>query len=392
VGTGWQQAAGVAAAVAVLAGCGTVEGGAWVAARGKADAWVAGMLAAGTDRAALAAYLADTVVYDARDVGGGVTTGRWEYLREQQDLGTAPTVQARVYVDSRGVVLQHPFAGRQLLVVLDIGGQGIERRRDIVMDGEAAVVRRRDGWQVWRSAGTAGSCPGARMVASTYDGRGRVGRRVLTAAADAERCGGLTTGWWTRGLPAALPDRVSGTVSTTAGPIALRHAPSSLRHLVLEELARFDSAGLEPPVTPAIAFDPYDERCAQAAGWFDLATHRILICDDADSICTDGRCWGEPSLRRVLRHELAHAWVETYAAAAARQSFLRTVGATEWEDPQQTATLRGIEWAAETVAWGVARDGSSTPPSLRHPDCAVLALAYLSLTGHAAPLTCRQAA
>jgi hypothetical protein len=341
-------------------------------------------------------YLAADATYDATALQGRVATGRSEYLQAEDDDGTRLPSASPLYLDAAGAAL---LVGRErgdALVVLDVGSDGIERRTDLarVVGTPAptyASALPEGGWpgQLWVLQ-PATTCPGAQLHGMVLDAAGRVTtRRTLRLSGDLARCGGGSTGWWVaRPLPGPLGLHVTGTVETATGQVVVRNGSGRLHEALREEIARYARAGLDSPATTAVVFDPLDARCAAMQGWFDFATTAILVCADEDSICSDGRCWGQDALRRVLRHELAHAWVFDHEDASVRARLLGTVSIHRWNDPTDQHHQRGVEWAAEVLAWAMSGRCDETPATLRHPDPRLLRAAFTVLTGTSATSAC----
>jgi hypothetical protein len=358
-----------------------------------AQEWVVGLVGA-RSTSERGRHLVADVAYDPTAVGGTSVVGRTEYLRAEEHLGTRPGVTAPLYLDSTRAAL----VGKEVLVVLEVGPDGVHRRTDLArLPGRgtprySSARTQPGGWprELWVLEATAG-CASAQLAGMHLDAAGHVtAARTLRPAESVARCGGTPAGWWVaRGLPAPLGARVTGGVQTSGGRVEIRNGGGWLDGLVRQELARFDRAGLGSPPTRAVTFDPHDPRCAHAQGWFDYTSTDVLVCADQDTICSNGDCWGGDALRAVLGHELAHAWVQGHADEVARARFLEAVGLARWDDPADHRDARGVEWAAEVLAWALRGEPDPTPATLLHPRCPVLAAGYRALTGHPAPVPCR---
>lgn len=138
-------------------------------------------------------------------------------------------------------------------------------------------------------------------------------------------------------------------------------------------VGRYALAGLQPPEAE-VRFHPFDpslEECAGFAGYYTFTglEHRIDICGI-----------GERSRRRILLHELAHAWTYENLSESRRETFLAARELDVWNDPSVAWEERGVEHAAEIMAWGLdlrcdARD------VIRDEDPDPLAAAMAHLTG-----------
>jgi hypothetical protein len=144
-------------------------------------------------------------------------------------------------------------------------------------------------------------------------------------------------------------------------------------------LDRYALVGLKIP-DAEITFYPFDptlERCGGFAGLYRTADgrHRIRLCGV-----------GERNRRRILLHELAHAWTHENLSESEREALVADRGLDSWNDSAVDWEERGAEHAAEIMAWGL--DLWCDPRELlSHDDLDSLAAALLQLTG-AAPI-CR---
>ena len=132
-------------------------------------------------------------------------------------------------------------------------------------------------------------------------------------------------------------------------------------------LTRYAAAGLEiPPVEIAFHEDP--------AGCFDNSGYsrggRVEMCV-ADAT--------EPYRRRVLLHELAHAWSGANLDPEDRERFLEVRGLETWNSGDVAWGRRGFEQVAEVITWAV---GDRTLPVFLEDrdDAPALATAYVLLT------------
>jgi hypothetical protein len=155
--------------------------------------------------------------------------------------------------------------------------------------------------------------------------------------------------------------------SETPGPSVAADTPRE-RELATWVLARYRSAGLELPAVE-IEFHPDPSGCRDNSGFYRANHLDVCIADQADAYA-----------RRVLVHELAHAWSESSLTAADRARFLRLRGLDTWNSWDEPWGARGFEQAAEVLTWGVG-DGATRILLPDHDDAASLTRAYLSLTG-----------
>ena len=101
-------------------------------------------------------------------------------------------------------------------------------------------------------------------------------------------------------------------------------------------LELFARAGLDLPELAIYVHDS-TEACGGWLGLFDAdgSGRRIDLCGN------------------VLLHELAHAWEHHHVTDATRQAFLEYANLEVWNDHDTPHPARGIEHAANVIAWGV---------------------------------------
>lgn len=153
----------------------------------------------------------------------------------------------------------------------------------------------------------------------------------------------------------------------TQGPSVAAATPRE-RGLATWVLARYRTAGLELPGVE-IEFHPDPSGCRDNSGFYRQNHLDVCIADEADAYA-----------RRVLVHELAHAWSEANLTTADEARFLRLRGLDTWNSWDEPWGARGFEQAAEVLTWGVG-DGATRILLPDHDDAASLTRAYVSLTG-----------
>lgn len=87
--------------------------------------------------------------------------------------------------------------------------------------------------------------------------------------------------------------------------------------------------------------------------------------------------------RRVVGHEMAHAWVAHNVTDDQRADFLALRGSTHWHDEAVAWRDNGTEQAAEIVSWAVHDD--PTPLLVDVTSCAELERAFEILTETTSP-------
>ena len=201
-------------------------------------------------------------------------------------------------------------------------------------------------------------------------------------------------GWWTDlALPPPIGEEVTGTLAQDrGGAISIVNGTPELERLAAWGLSRFPAVGLVAPVIESITFAPVAE-CVGVAGAIveHPAGHPdLLACTDAFAACTPDReaCTGYTvSARFGLLHELAHAWMIENLTDSDRSAFLEATGLEAWRDGAVPWHRRGVEVAADTIAWGLL---DQRIPLVRFgdPPCATIAARYEMLTGAAPPVSC----
>jgi hypothetical protein len=152
--------------------------------------------------------------------------------------------------------------------------------------------------------------------------------------------------------------------------IRLGAATPEQRAIVEWAIERYERAGLElPPLDVVFHDDP--AGCRGNSGFYSPG--RLDVCS------TDDRDYA----RKVVVHELAHAWSVANLSAEDRERFLDEQGLDRWSSWEVPWGMRGFERAAEIITWGVG--DRSMRPLLPDRDPADLEAVYRMLTGLAAP-------
>ena len=176
-------------------------------------------------------------------------------------------------------------------------------------------------------------------------------------------------------LVLALAALVSGGTSgwPAEDPVRLVGGTPFDHRLVDWALERYEAAGLElPPVEIHFHRDP--AGCRGNSGFYDSG--RLDVCSVDNTVAYS---------RKVVVHELAHAWSEAHLTAEDQGRFLNLRGLRSWNSREIPWGLRGSEQAAEVITWGVTAGvgvavlmpGDDAPEQLRS--------AYELLTGRAPP-------
>jgi hypothetical protein len=147
---------------------------------------------------------------------------------------------------------------------------------------------------------------------------------------------------------------------------------STEQGMVRWALERYQAAGLElPPVE--VHFHPDPTGCGDNSGFYRGGRLDVCITGQA-----------EPYARKVVVHELAHAWSEASLTAEDRERFLGLRDLPTWNSWGEPWGMRGCEQAAEIITWGVT-GGAVTVlvPTDDAPE--QLQTAYDLLTRHSPP-------
>jgi hypothetical protein len=137
-------------------------------------------------------------------------------------------------------------------------------------------------------------------------------------------------------------------------------------------LGRFEQAGLESPEA-VLAFHDEKTACEGHTGYFHPGSpHQIDIC---------GFNWDRflVTPRKVILHELGHAWAHDNLDEMTRREFLALRGLDLWQSGEAPWGEQGQEHAAEIMAWGLI-DEDISMTSIGGSDPKQLAEAYELLT------------
>ena len=137
--------------------------------------------------------------------------------------------------------------------------------------------------------------------------------------------------------------------STTSGPIRLDDQigdPDQVEGIVEVfrwALSRFETRGLDlPPMT--VTFHRARARCTDFQGLWTSWDGGMRI-----DICVGG----DMRRKRILLHELAHAWLSVHLGPDDRDAFVTRRGIQGWSGRHIERESQGIEQAAEIIVWGL---------------------------------------
>ncbi len=153
--------------------------------------------------------------------------------------------------------------------------------------------------------------------------------------------------------------------------VTVEGGTSEQRELARWAIGRFDDAGLELP-SIEIRFHADGGGCGGHLGYSRGGV--VDVCSTLVNAMS----------RRIVLHELAHAWAAVNVTGAARTRFLRLRGLNNWSDVGVPWSERGFEHAAEIIAWAIGE--RILTPTLPNVAPQELAAAYRALTGDPLPL------
>lgn len=178
-----------------------------------------------------------------------------------------------------------------------------------------------------------------------------------------------------------------GTAPSTAPSaqteVVIVEGPAELEDLIDWAFERFELAKLDRPDVARITFDPNEPSCPGRAAWTEPEPTgaEITICVPTDRLCVAGE---DPLVfttraRLCVLHELSHAWLVGNVEPPTEQAFLAFHQLDEWYDDGLFWRRRGVEVAAETLAWGL-MDVRLSLYRLDHPSCDALQEGFELLT------------
>ena len=198
--------------------------------------------------------------------------------------------------------------------------------------------------------------------------------------------GGLPEGWWSGlVLPGPRDLVVTGTIAGASGvPIAVHNGTPDLDAVVEWGLERFRGAGLAEPRVDSVTFEP-TRMCEGVFGRVveePDGERRLFLCIDGSELCSEqGQCGPVAlNIKMGVLHELGHAWMLDHTDSEVRTELLHHSGRSVWSDEGAAWLERGVEYAAEVLAWGLV-DEPVVLVRLADPPCRELAIAFEILTG-----------
>jgi hypothetical protein len=195
----------------------------------------------------------------------------------------------------------------------------------------------------------------------------------------------LADGWWSGlALPTPSDQVATGSIETSDGAsIEVRNGTPTLVDLFQWGLGRFAEKDLSLPRVDAVTFEPSRSCGGRSGRLLDDGTMRNLyVCMYDSDVCTGASSCVAPGTAAQIAalHELAHAWILDHVDHDTVDGILTLSGRTAWDDPEVPWIERGVEYAADVIAWGLIDE---TLPMVRlgAPPCTELAAAFTLLSG-----------
>jgi hypothetical protein len=193
------------------------------------------------------------------------------------------------------------------------------------------------------------------------------------------------TPWWEAvPIPSPVAKQATGTLQLGDTEVPLFNTADGMERLVEWGIERFTAARLAAPKVSEVAFyPPTIDLCAGVSG---LASGGALsLCFDRRLTCANDDCtrWN-PAPRKILLHELGHAWMADNLTRETIDAFTAESGLPSWASSDDWGQ-RAVELAAATLAWGLMDAEESVSPQFGPRSCDELASLFRTLTGQPAP-------
>lgn len=201
--------------------------------------------------------------------------------------------------------------------------------------------------------------------------------------------------WWADlVVPPPVEEQVSGQMIQADGStIDVINGSPQLERFLAGGLERYSTSGLEAPLIGSVTFAPVP-ACenrdgivfANDSGHPDLVIckNEVEVCDPSPDDCATFR--RQP--RQSVLHELAHVWLLANEDELKQREFMSLMGSATWHDSNTRWFERGVEQAAEIIAWGL-MDEPTTAGRIGNPPCETMMDGFRILTGIEPPNQCR---
>jgi hypothetical protein len=202
---------------------------------------------------------------------------------------------------------------------------------------------------------------------------------------DLQRCsadGALPPGWWDSAVvPDPVPVERTGTLAVDDLEIEVYNGTPGLQDLITWSFAQFRVHGLGTPQVRRVTFhNNQTDRCEEVVGL--ILGDAVILCFDSAASCQDQGCttW-KPWAKQTTLHELAHAWMVEHLTPEVIDQFKTATAMPTWSSSEHPWGQRGVELAAETIAWATSDQPVQVNPKLGSHTCDELARYYQILTG-----------
>jgi hypothetical protein len=191
-------------------------------------------------------------------------------------------------------------------------------------------------------------------------------------------------GWWTGlGPPISRDEIVTGVLETPQGQtIEVFNGTGRLMDLIEWSFDRFAAVGMAEPRLDSVTFEP-TRRCEGVGGRVTAGddAHDLVLCIDEPDLCGQPESCSVPllAIRSAMLHEMGHAWLHDNTDAASRNQLLEVSRRSVWSSSDIPWVERGVEYAAEIIAWGLI-DERIELEQLGSPPCGELLEAFGVLT------------
>jgi hypothetical protein len=245
------------------------------------------------------------------------------------------------------------------------------------------------------TAGDREGCPGHMAIRLELNAHGRITQESRYHRVDtltrcmpggvAESSGTAATRWWDEiAIPPPVAKVQTGALDLNGGLVPVFNSTPGLDRLITWAAGRFPQAGLTTPTLTEVAF--YDARldiCRNIRGF--TVDGSLALCFVEETACTDQTCTGwEPTPKATALHEFGHAWMATLQKET-QQQFTDQAGLARWADKTDYWGERGVELAAETIAWALMDEPYTVNPKLGERPCDELGALFETLTGEPVP-------
>jgi len=240
-----------------------------------------------------------------------------------------------------------------------------------------------------------GSCPALEARRWVFDDGLIVDETRFAHVPSVRRCqGDGGEGWWTDFDATGSEEFGVDTITIGERSIEVVNTDRMQRDLVRWLFGRFGAGSLAQPDVAAFWFPPsvdcgLSEAIARPDDDRFEGRHTVTLCFTPDELSSGwpDRRWSSHVVHQGL-HELAHVWMYDRLDDPDRQAFVDRVGLDTWRDTDTFWPERGVEVAAETIAWGLAGTERAQYLIMPPPDCAELTDRYVMLTGQDPLTTC----